>query len=124
MIPTWLGILLGVIMGVFSGLGVGGGKLLVPALVVFWAISQRTAQGVALIAFLPIAGIAGYIHRRAGVVDLDATLWLVAGSVLGAGLGAWVALRTDNSILQRLYGGFLSVIALYEMFNKEGTKGK
>lgn len=111
---------MGAAMGVLSGIGVGGGKLLVPALVFFFAVEQRRAQGVALMAFLPIACVAGCVHRQEGVVDWGAAAWLVCGSVVGAVLGAWGAAYVTSKMLQRLYGAFLAVVAVYEMFSRQG----
>lgn len=114
---------MGLIMGILSGMGVGGGKLLVPALVFLFAVDQHRAQGVALLAFIPIASVAGHVHRQNGVVDWHATLWLVPSSVVGAALGAVGASYVTSEILQKLYGGFLAIVAVYEMVNQKGTNG-
>lgn len=115
------GVLLGLGMGVLSGLGLGGGKLLIPVLVFLFSLQQQSAQGVALMAFLPIAALAATVHRREGNVRVDVALTLACTSIVGAVAGAWLATSLPQLLLRKAYGIFLLCIAVYEFFNTKGT---
>lgn len=117
----WTGLLLGLGMGVLSGLGVGGGKLLIPALVFFFSIGQTQAQGIVLMAFIPIAAIAAYVHYKEGHVQVRPAILVAAGGVVGALIGSYLATSMPAFWLKRAYGLFLLAVAIYEMFSREGT---
>ncbi|OEF98760.1 hypothetical protein BHF68_00880 [Desulfuribacillus alkaliarsenatis] len=108
-----------VAMGILLGMGVGGGKLLIPALVLIIGISQQTAQGTTLAVFLPISLIAIYTHIREKNISYKVALYLIAGSVVGAFIGAQVAASLDTDYLRKIYGGFMLAIGFYEMFSKD-----
>lgn len=101
--------LLGVAAGLLSGLfGVGGGIIMVPLLVAWFALDQRRASATSLLAIVPIAtaSAAGYALR--GNVDLAAGLLLVLGGVVGGQIGARLLPRTPIATLQ-LWFGILSL---------------
>lgn len=108
-------------MGILSGMGLGGGKLLIPVLVFLFTLDQRSAQGVALMAFLPIAALAAAVHSREGNVRIDVALSLACTSVIGAIAGAWLATSLPQLLLRKAYGIFLLGIALFELFNRKGA---
>jgi uncharacterized membrane protein YfcA len=108
--PKLLGIGLG--GGVLSGLlGVGGGVVMVPLLVLRAGYAQREAHAVSLGAIIPIsiAGIATY--GVAGEVRWWQALALAAGSIVGAPLGAALLARMDERLLKIVFGGFLVGVA-------------
>jgi uncharacterized protein len=98
--------------GLLSGLlGVGGGVVMVPLLVLWAAYPQRDAHAVSLGAIIPIsvAGIATY--GVAGEVRYWQALGLAAGSIVGAGIGAGLLARIDERLLKIVFGAFLVGIA-------------
>jgi uncharacterized protein len=99
--------------GLLSGLlGVGGGIVMVPLLVLWAAYSQREAHAISLGAIIPIsiAGIATY--GAAGEVRYGTALALAAGSIVGARIGAgWLA-RIDERLLKIVFGTFLVAVAV------------
>ena len=107
---------LGVAMGVLSGMGVGGGKLVVPLLVLGLGLRQQVAQAISLTAFVAIALAATGEHLRAGRVDLQAVRRLTPTVLAGAVAGAWVATRIDPDPLRRAYGVLLAVVAAHELW--------
>lgn len=111
-------ILIGLAMGILSGLALGGGTLLVPALVFLAGTEQHVAQGVSLAAFIPTAIVAVYTHSRQGNVKFKLALFLVVGSLLGAVLGANLASQISAHMLKKIFGGFLIVMGCYEYFGK------
>lgn len=110
--------LIGLLMGILSGLAIGGGTLLVPALVIFMEVSQHTAQGVCLAAFIPTAAVAVITHYRQRNVNIRLALCLIVGSLVGAVIGATLANLTSAELLRKIFGVFLLVMGLYELFGK------
>jgi uncharacterized protein len=98
--------------GVLSGLlGVGGGIVMVPALVLWAGYAQREAHAVSLGAIIPIsmAGIATY--GVAGEVRWWQALALAAGAIAGAPFGAALLARIDERLLKIVFGMFLVGVA-------------
>ena len=98
--------------GVMSGLlGVGGGVVMVPLLVLWAGYAQREAHAVSLGAIIPIslAGIATY--GVAGEVRWWQALGLAVGSVVGARIGAGLLARIDERLLKVVFGTFLVGVA-------------
>lgn len=98
----------GLVAGFLSGtIGIGGGLLFVPTMTVGARISQAVAQGTSLIAIVPTAIVGGVTHFWQGNVLVHPALWMAGGGVLGAVLGAVVALEVPGPILARVWGVFL-----------------
>jgi hypothetical protein len=104
---------IGVVGGFLSGLlGVGGGIVMVPLLVLWARYGQRDAHAASLGAIIPIsiAGIATY--GVAGHVKVLPAAALIAGSVVGARVGAGLLVRLDERILKTVFGVFLVAVAV------------
>jgi uncharacterized membrane protein YfcA len=101
-------VVVAVVGGILSGLlGVGGGVIMVPLLVLWLGYDQRTAHALSLGAIIPIsvAGVATY--GIAGEVELAAAAALIVGAVVGARAGAIVLAGIDPRRLQVVFGLFL-----------------
>lgn len=116
-------ILLGVAAGVASGLvGIGGGIILVPALVLLFGLSQHQAQGTTLALMVPPIGlIAAWAYWRHGYVDLRIAGLICLGFVVGSLFGARFSFALSNSVLQRVFGLFLLLLAIKLIFTKRGS---
>jgi hypothetical protein len=98
--------------GLLSGLlGVGGGVVMVPLLVLWAGYAQRQAHATSLGAIIPIsiAGIATY--GVAGEVRWWEALALAAGAIVGAPIGATLLVRIDERLLKIIFGTFLVAVA-------------
>jgi uncharacterized membrane protein YfcA len=105
-------VVIGVLGGLLSGLlGVGGGIVMVPLLVLWAHYGQRDAHAASLGAIIPIsiAGIATY--GVAGQVRVGPALALAAGAVFGARIGAGMLARLDERVLKSVFGAFLVAVA-------------
>ena len=105
--------LIGVVGGVLSGLlGVGGGVVMVPLLVVWAGFRQREAHALSLGAIIPIslAGIVAY--GAAGKIRIVDAVALAAGAVFGARLGAGLLARIEERPLKGLFGVFLVAVSV------------
>ncbi|MDD3165513.1 MAG: sulfite exporter TauE/SafE family protein [Oscillospiraceae bacterium] len=115
---TLLSVVAGVLCGVISGLGIGGGSVLMLWMTLVAGISQRVAQGINLLYFLPTALCALIFHAKKGAVDFHAVLPAAIFSCLAAALTAWIATQIDVALLRRFFGAFLLLIGLRELFAK------
>ena len=105
-------IILGLVAGtIAAALGVGGGVIYVPALVVFFAFEQHTAQGTSLAIILPTAVVATVAHTRLGNVRWRLAVPIALAGIAAAVLGSRIALSLDADMLRRLFGAFLLVVA-------------
>lgn len=101
---------LGLVAGlVSSALGVGGGVVLVPALVLLFGVAQHLAEGTSLAVIAPTALIGAWRHGRRGATDWRLGLVIGAGGVVGGLFGAQLALALPAAALGRLFGAFLLV---------------
>lgn len=115
----------GLAAGFLSGLfGVGGGILIVPALVLVMGLDQRLAHGTSLAAVLPIAlaSLVGYWTE--GEVDWPVALWLALGAVLGAVIGTRLLRMLPHRALAFAFCGLLVVTALRLMLDDSTAGGR
>jgi len=118
MISVILLIILGLVAGVMSGLvGIGGGVILVPALVIFFGLSQHQAQGTTLALFAaPIGLLAAFTYYRQGYVDIKTAIFIFVGFVIGGLIGSRFAFGISDQMLSKLFASTLLVIALKMLF--------
>ena len=120
-------IVIGLAAGMLSGLvGIGGGIIIVPALVFFLGFSQKLAQGTSLgILLLPVGILAVLQFYKAGYVDVK-TVWIVSAAfLLGGYFGSKIALVLPQDTVRKIFGFFLLLIAIKIIFfEKGGSKGK
>jgi len=113
-------LLLGLVAGIFSGLiGIGGAIIIIPALVLFFGLSQHTAQGTTLALMVPPIGLlAAWIYYKQGFVDLKMAGLICLGFVVGGLVGARFATGIPDDILRRIFGVILLVASLRMIFLK------
>lgn len=116
-------ILLGMTAGIASGLvGIGGGIILVPALVFLFGLTQHQAQGTTLALMVPPIGIvAAWTYWRQGYVDLRIAGLICIGFLIGSLLGARYSITLSNAILQKTFGVFLLVLSLKLILGKAAS---
>ena len=110
-----LNIIIGFFSGIISGMGIGGGAILIPALILAENISQQTAQGINLTYFIPTAVIALFVHLKNKSIETKTALFLGAAGLPGAALGSYLAGNLSNDILRRMFGIFLLAVGIYEI---------
>ena len=122
---TLLILLLGLTVGVMVGLlGIGGGVVLVPAMVYLLHFDQHMAQGTSLLILLPPIGL-GALRQywKNGNVDLRAGIYCAVGFLLGGDLGGKIAVPMRSSLLQATFGFFLMLSAVL-LWNKTKAPSK
>ena len=120
MTQSFLYLLLGLIAGTFSGLiGIGGGTIIVPVLIFLFGMSQHQAQGTTLALLVPPIGfLAAWTYYKQGYVDLRIAALICMGFFFGGLLGAKIAMRLSNILLERVFGVALLLISLKMIFAK------
>ncbi|WP_435007076.1 TSUP family transporter [Tundrisphaera lichenicola] len=114
-----LGLGAGVVGGMF---GIGGGLIIVPALILIFGLDPKTATGTSLMAqLLPVAGLAVLEFWRRGEVDIPRGLGIAAGLVVGTLGGALLAGLLSPATMKRSYGVFLVVVGLYFLIGTRTT---
>jgi uncharacterized membrane protein YfcA len=106
-------LLLGVVIGIVSGLiGIGGGAFLIPALMLFYGMSQIKAQGTSLATLLlPIGILAFWSYYKAGQVDMKLALLIAVGFGAGGYLGGVWAQHLPELVLRRGFAALLLLLA-------------
>lgn len=108
------GLALGMVVGAISGLvGIGGGALLIPALLFFYGMSQRKAQGTSLATLLlPVGIFAFWKYYRAGHADLRLAVLIVIGFAIGGWMGGAWAQHLPEAVLRKGFATLLIVVAV------------
>src|SRR4030042_6786049 len=116
----FLYILLGVVAGIFSGLiGIGGGIIIVPALVLLFGLSQHTAQGTTLALMVPPIGLlAAWTYYKAGFVDLKIAGLICLGFFIGGFIGAKCGTQIPDDTLRKIFGVVLLIASLKMILSK------
>jgi uncharacterized protein len=106
-------ILLGLGAGILVGLmGIGGGAVVVPALVYLLGMDQHMAQGTSLFILLPPLGLGALaVYWKKGEVNLPAGVTCAIGFLIGGYFGGRIAVAMSSRLLQACFGFFLMVCA-------------
>jgi len=109
-------ILIGIVSGIFSGIGMGGGTILIVLLSIFEGLEQHVAQATNLIYFVPTAISAIFVNYRERNIEIKLAKTLSVFGILGAIIGAIISVNTDVQKLRKFYGIFLAIIAIHEIY--------
>jgi uncharacterized protein len=114
------GLAIGVAAGILAGMvGVGGGIIIVPALLYFFKMDQHTAQGTSLAVLLPPTGLLAFLrYYKAGHVDVGIALVMIVGVLLGGYFGGGWAQEVSGTALRKGFAVFMFVVALNMFFQK------
>ena len=117
--PWWAFILLGIIAGIASGLlGIGGGVIMVPALVILLAtFDQKTAQGTALAVMIPMAivGTLRYMQNPEVTLNWTVIILIIVGAIAGTLIGTTLVSHLPLGFLRKCFAILLLVVA-FKMF--------
>jgi len=110
----------GLLAGILSGMvGVGGGIIIVPALVYFMAMSQHQAQGTSLaVLLLPVGILAVMNYYKAGYVDVRATLIIASTFLIGGFIGSKISIAIDQHTVKKIFGVVLLLVAFKMILGK------
>ncbi len=117
-----IAVLIGALTGVLSGLGVGGGTLLLLWMTAVMGRDQARAGGVNLLYFIACALPAVFGHIKNGLIEKKAVFWCVIFGVPACITGSLLAAGMDMGLLKRLFGGFILIIGVKELFYKNRSQ--
>jgi uncharacterized protein len=111
----------GVVVGVFSGvMGLGGGSVMIPVMVLLFGLTQPMAHGTSLAVMIPPVALPAVIeYYRHGNVNITMAAWMAVGVLLGSFFGAYVANALPKEQLKLVFGFLLIYVAAYTVFGKE-----
>ncbi len=109
-------LIVGTVLGFLSGLGIGGGSLLILWLTMVLHTPQEIARSVNLLFFLPSAAIACILRWRQGALDLKKVLPAILAGTAAAAVSAFLGMQTDPELLRKPFGVLLLFTALRELF--------
>lgn len=109
----------GLMAGFLSGLlGIGGGVIIVPALVLLLGFAMRTAIGTSLAIIVPTALAGAILHFREGNLHLAAIMYMSIAAVAGSRLGVYLTTITSDLTLRKVFGVVMLFIALRMILGK------
>ena len=106
----------GTVLGFLSGLGIGGGSLLILWLTMVLGMEQATARSINLLFFLPAALIACVFRMKQGCVKIKTILPAAITGCITAAFCSWLGGQMDMELLKKLFGGLLIITGLRELF--------
>src|SRR4051812_21440147 len=116
-------LLLGVCVGIYSGvMGLGGGTLMIPAMVLLLGFRQDKANATSLAVMLPpvmLPAIIRFYHENK--IEVSVAVWIALGVVGGSWVGAYIAGQLNDRALKLIFGFVLMYIAAYTVFNTLGS---
>jgi hypothetical protein len=113
-------LLIGVLAGVCAGMfGIGGGLIIVPALVFFYGLTQHAAVGTSLGALLlPVGALSAWVYWKNGHLNPVYALLIAGGLLFGAYIGARLVQPVSDLTLRRMFAGFLILVAVRMFWQK------
>ena len=109
--------LTGVISGAISGMGMGGGTILITILVCFLGIDQKVAQAVNLVFFIPTSIVATIVNIKNKEINWKLAVPISILGAIGAFIGAYIATKIEVGNLRKMFAIFLIFIAIFETYS-------
>lgn len=119
-------ILIGVVSGIVTGIGMGGGTILILLLSIIWKYNQHVAQATNLIFFIPTSIISIIVNLKEKNINIKLASILSVFGIIGAGIGAYIGNSIEVNKLKKGFAVFLIIIAIHEVYSlyKEYIKSK
>jgi uncharacterized membrane protein YfcA len=115
-------ILIGTALGILSGLGTGGGSLLILWLTLVLGMAQPEARAINLMFFIPSALVACFFRWRQGRLDIKKVLPAIIAGSIASGVFTFLSRDMDTALLQKLFGGLLLLTGIRELLYKPKKK--
>lgn len=113
-------VIIGLLAGFLSGtLGIGGSVVMIPLLMIWVSFSQHEAQGTSLaVLSVPVTFLAAYNYYKEGQVNWKFAVIIAVTFIIGGYLGSKIALSINQSLLKKIFGGVLLLVAVKMIFGK------
>lgn len=110
-------LLLGILGGIPAGMGMGGGTVTIPLLVLVGGVEQKLAQSANLFSFLPMSAGALRVHAQNKLLETKGIGWMILPALAFSVLGTLLAYRLPSDILRRSFGVFLVILSVFQFKN-------
>ena len=118
----YLYLILGFLGGIPAGMGMGGGTVTIPLLVLLGGVEQKLAQSANLFSFLPMSVGALKMHADNGLLQTQGILWSILPALLFSAVGATVAAYLPSAILRKGFGAFLIGLSMVGFYKASKVK--
>lgn len=112
-----LSFFISILSGIATGIGIGGGTILIIGLTLFLGIEQKVAQSINLIFFIPTAITSSIINTRRKKIRWRVAIIVIISSIIGAIIGVNITMMLEIKTLRKLFGVFIGCIAIYEIYS-------
>ena len=110
-------ILMGIVSGIVTGIGMGGGTILILLLSIIWKYDQHIAQATNLIFFIPTSIISIIVNLKEKNINIKLAVILSVSGIIGAIIGAYIGINIDVNKLKKCFAMFLIIIAIHEVYS-------
>lgn len=110
--------LIGVLTGLLGGMGIGGGTILIPSLIIFMKMNQHSAQSINLISFIPASIVALIIHNKNNNLEKGVIKSLMIPGIIAALIGSLIAVNLNSILLKKIFGIFLFIMGIFEIISQ------
>lgn len=107
--------IIGFFAGIIGGMGMGGGTILIPALILFTNIDPKIAQSINLLSSIPMTIAALTIHTKKKNIDFQLVLPIALFGIVGAMFGSTLAEYISSDNIRKFFGVFLLIIGIFEI---------
>ena len=111
-------ILIGMISGIFSGLGMGGGTVLIMLMSYFFDYPQQMFQTINLLYFIPTTLIAGFVYAKKKYIDYKVGTFVILTALIGAYVGSKIAVNIDTNLLRKIFATYLVATGIIFLLKK------
>lgn len=109
-------IIFGLIAGIITGLGMGGGTILILLLSLFMNIDQHMAQATNFLFFIPTSVAAILVNLKEKNIDKNVSLFVIIFGMIGAIIGSLLSQRINSMKLKKYFAVFILIIAIHEIY--------
>jgi hypothetical protein len=119
-------VIIGLAAGFLSGLvGIGGGIIMVPALVFFLGLTQKQAQGTSLgVLMLPVVALAVWQYHKQGHINFNHVLIIAVAFITGGWLGSKLALNLSDNSMKKIFAVVMLLLSIKMLFFDKSVKTK
>lgn len=111
-------ILIGIISGAISGLGMGGGTVLIMLMSYFFDYTQQMLQSINLLYYIPTTLVAGLVYAKNKYIDYKVGVVVIITALIGAYIGSKIAVNIDNNLLRKFFATYLVAIGIIFLLKK------
>ena len=107
-------LLLGILGGIPAGMGMGGGTVTIPLLILVGGVEQTIAQSANLFSFLPMSAFALRVHAENKLLSTGGVGWMIVPALAFSAAGTFIAYALPSEILRRAFGVFLIILSFFQ----------